>query len=65
MSALTVPAHDRPGDRFLTPEEDAVGDPDDEDDEIDDTLPSDLWFRGNGRRWRRSGSPFAVYSPVS
>ncbi len=32
--------------RALTPEEDAVGDPDDEaDDDIDPTLPADLWFR--------------------
>lgn len=30
--------------RPLTPEEDAIGDPDDLDDEVDDTLPSDLWF---------------------
>jgi hypothetical protein len=29
----------------LTPEEDAIGDPGDEDDEIDDTLPADLWFQ--------------------
>lgn len=36
--------------RHLTPEEDAVGDPDDVDDEIDDLLPADLWFR---RRLRR------------
>ena len=28
----------------LTPEEESVGDPDDEDDDIDDTLPADLWF---------------------
>jgi hypothetical protein len=27
----------------LTPEEDVIGDPD-EDDDIDDTLPADLWF---------------------
>lgn len=33
----------------LTPEEDAIGDPDDDDD-IDDTLPADLWFRSAGRR---------------
>ena len=26
----------------LTPEEDSIGDPDDDD--IDDTLPADLWF---------------------
>lgn len=30
------------GARFLTPEEESVGDPDDDD--IDDTLPADLWF---------------------
>lgn len=29
----------------LTPEEDAIGHPDDLDDEIDDLLPADLWFR--------------------
>lgn len=29
----------------LTPEEDAIGDPADENDDIDDTLPADLWFR--------------------
>ncbi len=28
----------------LTPEEDSIGDPDDEDDDIDDLLPGDLWF---------------------
>lgn len=28
----------------LTPEEDAIGDPDDVDTEIDDLLPADLWF---------------------
>jgi hypothetical protein len=28
----------------LTPEEDAIGDPDDDDDDVDDTLPADLWF---------------------
>jgi len=32
--------------RNLTPEEDAVGDPDEDNDDIDDTLPADLWFRG-------------------
>jgi hypothetical protein len=30
----------------LTPEEDAIGDPDEDNDDIDDTLPADLWFRG-------------------
>ena len=28
----------------LLPEEDAIGDPDDGDDEQDDTLPADLWY---------------------
>ena len=28
----------------LTPGEDAIGDPDDASDEIDDLLPGDLWF---------------------
>lgn len=30
--------------RRLTPEEESVGDPDDDEDDIDDTLPADLWF---------------------
>ena len=30
--------------RALTPEEEAVDDPEDVEDEIDDTLPADLWF---------------------
>jgi hypothetical protein len=30
--------------RPLTPEEDAIGDPDDEESDVDDTLPADLWF---------------------
>jgi hypothetical protein len=39
--------------RGLTPEEDAIADPDD-DDGIDDLLPGDLWFRARGRgQWRR------------
>lgn len=29
----------------LTPEEDSIGDPDEIDDEVDDLLPADLWFR--------------------
>ena len=29
--------------RPLLPEEDAIGDPDDDDDQ-DDTLPADLWY---------------------
>ncbi|MGH2533472.1 MAG: hypothetical protein ACRDJW_14330 [Thermomicrobiales bacterium] len=32
-------------DLALTPEEDAIPDPDDEDEEIDDMLPADLWFQ--------------------
>ncbi|HEY7033717.1 MAG TPA: hypothetical protein VH482_20445 [Thermomicrobiales bacterium] len=28
----------------LTPEEDTIGEPDDEGDDIDDLLPADLWF---------------------
>ncbi len=36
--------------RPLTPEEDAIDDLTGDDDEIDDTLPADLWFR------RRSGT---------
>jgi hypothetical protein len=34
----------RPRLRPLLPEEDVLGDPDDEEDEIDDLLPGDLWF---------------------
>ncbi len=30
--------------RPLTPEEEAVADPEDDEDDIDDTLPADLWF---------------------
>lgn len=37
--------------RALTPEEDAIDDPEADDDAIDDLLPADLWFR------RRGGSP--------
>jgi hypothetical protein len=29
----------------LLPEEDAIGEPDDQDDDRDDTLPADLWYR--------------------
>ncbi len=35
--------------RGLTPEEDAIGDPEDQDDEIDDLLPADLWFNHPSR----------------
>lgn len=31
--------------RALTPEEESIDDADDGDDAVDDTLPSDLWFR--------------------
>jgi hypothetical protein len=35
----------RPGNRrVLTPEEDALGEPEEMDDEVDDMLPADLWF---------------------
>jgi len=37
----------------LTPEEDAIDAPDDGDDEIDDLLPADLWFRAAYRHHRR------------
>jgi hypothetical protein len=30
--------------RPLTPEEDAIADPDGDEDDVDDTLPADLWF---------------------
>ena len=30
----------------LLPEEDAIGDPDNPEDDQDDTLPADLWYRG-------------------
>ena len=36
-----------PAPRQLLPEEDAIADPDD-DDEADPTLPGDLWFRVGG-----------------
>lgn len=35
--------------RPLLPEEEAVDDPDDVDDEIDDLLPADLWFHHPAR----------------
>lgn len=41
----TFPARHRlDRDRRLTPEEDSLPDPDDDD--VDDSLPADLWFRG-------------------
>jgi hypothetical protein len=43
--------------RPLTPEEEAIDDFDGEEDEIDDLLPADLWFRSADR-----GHP-ASYTP--
>lgn len=34
----------------LLPEEDAIGDPDDPEDDQDDTLPADLWYHERVRR---------------
>jgi hypothetical protein len=34
----------------LTPEEDAIGDPDEQGDEIDDLLPANLWFHAHERQ---------------
>lgn len=33
-----------PRSETLTPEEDAISEPDDDEDEIDETMPADLWF---------------------
>jgi hypothetical protein len=38
-------------DTHLTPEEDAIGDIFDEESEIDDMLPADLWFRCGFKRY--------------
>jgi hypothetical protein len=38
------PSTPRPAPRPLTPEEEAIGDPADEESDVDDTLPADLWF---------------------
>jgi len=40
MFAASGPANGR----ILTPEEDAIGDPEEADDDVDDMLPADLWF---------------------
>jgi hypothetical protein len=40
MRSRTEPASNP----LLTPEEDAIDDPEETTDEIDDTLPADLWF---------------------
>jgi hypothetical protein len=34
----------RPVRSALLPEEEAIGDPDDQSDDQDDTLPADLWY---------------------
>ena len=44
---------------LLTPEEDAIGNPDDVDDEIDDLLPADLWFRSP----KLTRHPISIASP--
>jgi hypothetical protein len=46
--------------RRLTPEEDAIGDPENDDD-IDDTLPADLWFRRISGRTRGRSANKPVY----
>ena len=38
------PPRSRSAVRPLTPEEEAINDPDDEEDDVDETLPADLWF---------------------
>jgi len=39
----------------LTPEEDVIDAVEAADDEIDDTLPADLWYRSSERRGRGGG----------
>jgi hypothetical protein len=43
MNALMPPSSSGTG-RVLTPEEDAIGEPEEAEDEVDDMLPADLWF---------------------
>ncbi len=38
----------------LTPEEDSIADPDEQDDDIDDLMPADLWFRVLHTRHQRA-----------
>jgi hypothetical protein len=64
VPAATKSLSDRNPDRFLTPEEDAIGEPDGDDDDIDDTLPADLWFRSVRACRHRSPATFTVYSPA-
>lgn len=47
----------------LLPEEDIIGDPDDDDD-FDPTTPGDLWFRTRGAASRGRGERSVVYSQV-
>ena len=49
--------------RNLLPEEDAIDDPDD-DDEADPTLPGDLWFRSNSRAAMKSDVRGKATRPV-
>lgn len=44
QAASEIDMDDRTDQRPLTPEEDVVGDPDDTDDDVDDSVPADLWF---------------------
>jgi hypothetical protein len=48
--------------RSLTPEEDAIDDADDLPDEVDDTLPGDLWFHHRDRNARQPGDRFSISS---
>lgn len=48
-TGFVLAANDR-----LTPEEDAIDDPDDTADEVDDTLPADLWFVVGRTSWPHS-----------
>ena len=43
-SAATPPPPAAARTAWLLPEEDAIGDPDEGDDEQDETLPADLWY---------------------
>lgn len=44
--------------RPLTPEEESIDDLGGEEDEIDDLLPADLWFRAADRGQRASYTPY-------
>jgi hypothetical protein len=47
----------------LTPEEDAIGDPIEDSDEIDDSLPADLWFRVNASLLPLNQPPTVPFPP--